>query len=182
VETLETSSHPDIINWAVRLLEVLLTRCSLPVTEAFVDNNGINAVLRAAKAGNVDSRRLQIDSLRTLCAFIGSSTALHKDGSTDNRTILNAQFDLVFQSEFFETLCSVVGSRRWWLFEISGHWMPSLVHLCHLRPHESVWKMVVKVFRDFAERNVGEDGYMETLSHLDVISDVATGKQNGMVP
>ncbi|KAJ7141457.1 hypothetical protein C8R44DRAFT_247302 [Mycena epipterygia] len=174
VETLETSSHPDITNWAVRLLEVLLSQCSLAVSQAFIDGNGINAVVRAARAGAVDSRRLQIDSLRTMCAFIASTTQEYKKKTTSHPA-LDAQFDVLFQSDFFDTLCSVVASRRWWLFEVSGHWLPAIVELCRIRPDAKVWQNVLKTFKEFAERNVGEDGYSETLSHLDVIRKVSEG-------
>ncbi|KAJ6500160.1 hypothetical protein C8R47DRAFT_284448 [Mycena vitilis] len=168
VETLQTSSHPDITNWAVRLLEVLLSRCSLAVSQAFVEGDGINAVVRAARAGAVDSRRLQIDSLRTMCAFIASSTKEYK-GTRTSHALLDTQFDALFQSDFFDTLCSIVASRRWWLFEVSGHWLPAIVELCHIRPDAKVWQNVLKTFKEFAERNVGEEGYSETLSLLDVI-------------
>lgn len=80
VETLEITSHPDITSWSIRLLEILLHPCLIDVLQAFTDNNGINAVLRAAKVGLVDSRQLQIDSLRTLCALIDSSTHLSIEG------------------------------------------------------------------------------------------------------
>ncbi len=171
-ETLEISSHPDIMHWSIRLLEILLTSCSVEVANAFAENNGINAVLRATKAGLVDGRRLQIDSLRTLCAFIGSvsQTTLEAASSTNAKALDTSQdFDLIFKSAFFDTLISVVAERRWWVFEVSGHWMPALVKLCRVRPEEDVWRNVIKVFRDFAERNVGEDGCAETLAHLDVM-------------
>jgi hypothetical protein len=183
VETLETSSHPDITNWAVRLLEVLLSKCSLAVSQAFVESNGINAVVRAARAGVVDGRRLQIDSLRTMCAFISSTTHEHKI-TTTSRPALDTQFEVLFQSDFFDTLCSVVASRRWWLFEVSGHWLPAIVELCHIRPEVKVWQNVLKTFEEFAERNVGEEGYSEALSHLDVIrkvsgQDFSEGRKEG---
>ncbi|KAJ7268707.1 hypothetical protein B0H12DRAFT_1067756 [Mycena haematopus] len=171
VETLETSSHPDITNWAVRLLEVLLSRCSLAVLQAFVEGNGINAVVSAARAGAVDSRRLQIDSLRTMCAFIASTTQGYKE-TTISHSTLDIQIDALFQSDFFDTLCSVVASRRWWLFEVSGHWLPAIVELCRIRPDAKVWQNVLKTFEEFADRNVGEEGYSETLSHLEVIRKV----------
>jgi len=173
VDTLEVTSHPEITSWSVRLLEVVLTRCAAPVAQAFTDQNGIGIVLRAAKAGNIDSRRLQIDSLRTLCAFIASSTTTCSEKAAASLPT-EAQLDLIFDSDFFDVLCSVVASRRWWLFEVSGHWMPALVQLAGIRPQEGVWKMVVKVFRDFAERNVGEEGYTETLAHLDVIMEATS--------
>ncbi|KAJ6625879.1 hypothetical protein B0H10DRAFT_2001191 [Mycena sp. CBHHK59/15] len=172
VETLETSSHPDITNWAVRLLEVLLSRCSLSVSQAFVEGNGINAVVRAARAGAVDSRRLQIDSLRTMCAFIASTTTVYKQTKASH-SILDAHFDALFHSDFFDTLCSVVASRRWWLFEVSGHWLPPIVELCRIRPDATIWQNVFKTFKEFSERNEKEDGYSETLSHLDVIRKVS---------
>jgi hypothetical protein len=173
VETLETSSHPDIVNWAIRLLEVLLSRCSLEVTNTFVESNGINAVVRAARAGVVDSRRLQIDSLRTMCAFIGSSADQYKRAS-DLDSTLDGQFDALFQSDFFDTLCSIVASRRWWLFEVSGHWLPAIVELCRIRPKEKVWQNVFKTFKEFAERNVGEAEYSETLAQLEIILRVSS--------
>ncbi|KAK0476673.1 hypothetical protein IW261DRAFT_1489514 [Armillaria novae-zelandiae] len=181
VEILEITSHPDITSWSVRLLEILLHRCSVVVLKAFTVGNGINAVLRATKVGLVDSRRLQIDSLRTLCAFIDSSTRLSIEGQQDDSThaILNSQFNLIFESDFFDTLVSVIAERRWWLFEVSGHWMPALVQLCRIRPHEDVWKIVIKVFRDFAERNDGEDGYTETLRHLDTMTKLYGRNGNG---
>ncbi|KAJ7497568.1 hypothetical protein FB451DRAFT_1076388 [Mycena latifolia] len=171
VETLETSSHPNITNWAVRLLEVLLSKCSLPVSQAFVEGNGINAVVRAARAGAVDSRRLQIDSLRTMCAFIASTTNQYKAMGTSH-SALDSQFDVLLQSDFWDTLNSIVASRRWWLFEVSGHWLPAIVELCRIRPEAKVWPQVLKTFKDFADRNVGEEGYSETLSHLDVIRKI----------
>ncbi|KAJ7772667.1 hypothetical protein DFH07DRAFT_802799 [Mycena maculata] len=176
VETLETSSHPGITNWAVRLLEVLLSRCSLAVSQAFVESNGINAVVRAARAGAVDSRRLQIDSLRTMCAFIASATNEYKAASTLHAA-LDSQFDVLLQSDFFDTLCSVVASRRWWLFEVSGHWLPAIVELSRIRPGAQVWRNVLKTFKEFADRNVGEDGYSETLAHLEVIRKVSANEE-----
>jgi len=92
---------------------------------------------------------------------------------------LDSQFNALFQSDFFETLCSVVASRRWWLFEVSGHWLPAIVELCRIRPEEQAWKNVLKTFKEFAERNEGEDGYSETLSHLDVIRKVSGEDFNG---
>lgn len=173
VDTLENTSHPELTNWAVRLLEALLTQCPMPVSQAFSESNGVNAVLRAAKAGNVDSRRLQIDSLRALCAFIDSSTSIYTQSNYfEGHPDLDRQFDLVFKSDFFETLCSVVASRRWWLFEVSGHWMPALLQLCYLRPKVMAWRTVIKTFQDFAERNVEEEGYTETMRQLKEMKEV----------
>ncbi|KAF8998881.1 hypothetical protein BDZ89DRAFT_1147947 [Hymenopellis radicata] len=62
----------------------------------------INAVLRATKAGLVDGRRLQIDSLRTLCAFIGSVSQTTLEASSlanakaeldDDGTVLELSMD-----------------------------------------------------------------------------------------
>ncbi|KAF7306025.1 hypothetical protein HMN09_00757100 [Mycena chlorophos] len=156
VETLETTSHPAIINWAVRLLEILLGGCSLNVSSAFVECGGIEVVVRMARRD--DSRRLQIDSLRTLCNFIGSVT----DSDAAPETL-----DPLFGSDFFETLCAVVAARRWWLPEVTKHWLPPLVRLCRMRPQfTQVWIGVTKVFREYAERNVSEEGHWETLVDL----------------
>lgn len=167
VDTLETSSDSELTNWAIRLLEALLTQCQMSVCQAFANSNGISAVLKAAKAGNVDSRRLQIDSLRVLCAFIYSNTSLYTGQDySEGHPDLDRQFDLIFQSEFFEILCSVVASRRWWLFEVSGHWMPALLQLCRIRPTDAVWQDVVDIFQEFAERNIYEEGHLETTMQL----------------
>ena len=93
---------------------------------------------------------------------------------------LERQFDLIFRSDFFETLCSVVASRRWWLFEVSGHWMPALHHLCLLRPRAVVWRTVITTFQEFAERNVAEEGHMETLRQLNEMRQaVSVGADTG---
>ncbi|KAJ6587180.1 hypothetical protein DFH09DRAFT_1142834 [Mycena vulgaris] len=180
VETLEASSHPDITNWAIRLLEVLLSGCSLAVSQAFVEGNGINAVVRAARAGAVDSRRLQIDSLRTMCTFIASTTKEYK-ATGASHSVLESQFDVLLESDFFDTLLSVVASRRWWLFEVSGHWLPAIVELCSIRPEAKVWHNVLKTFKEFAERNVGEVGYSQAISYLEVIRKVTSSSSEERV-
>ncbi|KAK7045548.1 hypothetical protein VNI00_007380 [Paramarasmius palmivorus] len=170
VENLQTSSHPEITGWSIRLLEHLMWGCRPPILDAFAESKGIHAVLRAAKAGREDSRRLQIDSLRTLCTFINSAT---KHCMDDEKGTLDPLIDSIFDSDFFETICSFIGTRRWWLYEISGDWMPALVRLCTLRPDKPVWPLVVKVFGQFTNRNNGEDGYRETIRQLDDLKRIA---------
>lgn len=169
VSTLLASSHEDITSWSVRLLKPLLSGCPITVVQAFTESNGINAILRAAKAGEIDSRRLQVDSWRTLCAFINSSTALYQGGDPSVPAPPAQQFDAIFQSDFFETLCAVIVSRRWWLFDVSGDWVTTLVNLCHLRPQEPVWRTVVKVVRDSNEKSRDHEGMSEILYQLDAI-------------
>ncbi|ESK97306.1 hypothetical protein Moror_17737 [Moniliophthora roreri MCA 2997] len=164
VENLQTSGHPDIIGWSVRLLQHLLWCCKVPILDAFAENRGVHAVLRVARAGREDSRRLQIDCLRTLCTFIDSATHRRMDDEKDS---LDPLIDSIFESDFFEILCSFIASRRWWLYEVSGDWMPALVRLCALRPNKPVWPLVVKVFTHFTNRNHGEDGCKETIRQLD---------------
>ncbi|KAL0059409.1 hypothetical protein AAF712_013850 [Marasmius tenuissimus] len=166
---LTPAPNPDITSWSVRLLEVLLSNCTPAVLKAFTESNGVSAVLRAAKAGGVDSRRLQIESFRTLCTFIHSvTTRLSWSVGPDSGP--DPHIEAIFQSDFFEILCSFISSRRWWLFEISGDWMPALFQLCKLRPEKPVWPMVVRIFREFANRNVSEDGYSETIAQLDAMA------------
>ncbi|KAL0569561.1 hypothetical protein V5O48_012402 [Marasmius crinis-equi] len=174
-ENLRTPSpNPDITSWSVRLLEVLLSNCNLAVLAAFTEGNGVSAVLRAAKAGGVDSRRLQIESFRTLCTFIHSVTTHHLQSKSPDSA--DPHIDAIFQSDFFEILCSFISTRRWWLFEISGDWMPALFQLCKLRPEKPVWPMVVRIFREFANRNVGEDGCSETQAQLDAMAMITSSE------
>jgi hypothetical protein len=169
VQTIRTTIHPDITIWSIRILEILLTRCALPVIESFANSDGITVTLRAVKTGGVDGQRLQIDGLRTLCSFLDSASTLYVAADDYPRKKLEAHIDLIFSSDFFDTLCSVIASRRSWLFEVSGQWMPTLVKISYIRPHESIWRTIYIVFQKFAERNAGEDGYRETLYHLSVL-------------
>ncbi|KAF9269108.1 hypothetical protein L218DRAFT_1072754 [Marasmius fiardii PR-910] len=174
VENLRTPApNPDITSWSIRLLEILVANCTPPVIAAFTESQGIPAILRVAKAGSEDSRRLQIESFRTLFTFIRNVATQHQFRThLQNTEEPNAHIDTIFQSEFLEVLCSFITRRRWWLFEISGDWMPTLFRLCKLRPDEPVWATVVRVFKDFANRNFGEDGYMETIALLDVMAAI----------
>ncbi|KAF7321791.1 hypothetical protein MKEN_00700900 [Mycena kentingensis (nom. inval.)] len=165
VETLDTSSHPDIASWGVRLLEILLSHCSSAISQAFVESNGIEAVVRTARRD--DSRRLQIDSLRTMCAFVDSASSAYKTAQIEEESKTGSEtLSVLFESDFFETLCGVVAARRWWLYEVSGHWLPALVKLARIQPEAKVWPTVLRTFREFADRNVSEEGYSETLIHL----------------
>ncbi|KAL0956670.1 hypothetical protein HGRIS_002801 [Hohenbuehelia grisea] len=192
LENLEMSSHPDVVNWSIRSLEVLLSQYSPLVSDAFVENDGISAVLRSAKVG-VDTGRLQIDSIRTLCAF-AQSCASHHVRNRQHSSIQSPahHFDSIFRSDFFETLAFVLASRRksafkqpqsWWLNEVSRYWLPALVQLCHVRPQEPVWPTVVAVIQDFAESN-GEMviGYRDSLASLNTIVMMIQSVPNGQQP
>ncbi|KAF8066622.1 hypothetical protein FPV67DRAFT_1198938 [Lyophyllum atratum] len=174
VKTLLVSTHQDVISWSVRLLRPLLSECHMAVLQAFTESSGINAVLRAAKSGDIDNRRLQVDSWRTLCAFVNSSTALYLEGKGPTTpgtpgTPAKHQFDSIFESDLFETVCAVIVSRRWWLFEVSGRWVPAFVQLCKLRPHELVWRKLIKVVQDMNEKGKENEGMSEILYQLETI-------------
>ncbi|GLB40922.1 hypothetical protein LshimejAT787_0901370 [Lyophyllum shimeji] len=171
VATLLASSHQGITSWSVRLLRPLLSECRLAVVEAFTECSGINAILRAAMFGDIDNRRLQVDCWRTLCAFINSSTALYlKDRElARSETAAEHQLDTIFQSDFFEIVCAVIASRRWWLFEVSGRWIPTFVTLCTLRPHETVWSKLMKVIQDMNEKDREHEGMLDILDQIEAI-------------
>ncbi|KAJ3508337.1 hypothetical protein NLJ89_g5812 [Agrocybe chaxingu] len=168
LRTLTGSTDINVALYAIRLLEALLADCHPTVVLAFIEENGVAALLRVACVGDIDNRRLQIDCIRMLCIFVRSSNdcslPLEFPSFSD---ALKRQFDNIFQSNLFPTLVSVVSARRWWLPEIAEIWVPSLLYLCEERPHESVWPSVEAVLRKFAELNVGEDGSRRLVDDLD---------------
>jgi hypothetical protein len=178
LRTLSTSTHMNIAIGAIRLLEPLITDCDSTVLRVFTEENGIATLLRAANTGDIDSRRLQIDCIRTLCVFIRSSTNCRVKENNLNQvcpsqyTAMEKQFNIIFESEFFTTIIAVVGARRWWLAEIVDIWLPSMLCLCEIRPEEQMWRSVEGVFRHFAELNVEEDGYQQMLDDLDQMNQI----------
>jgi hypothetical protein len=179
VTTLLKSSDLEITSWSVRLLKPILAECSISVIQEFIENNGINALLRAAKAGDIDNRRLQVDSWRTLCAFINTSITMYTGGkmsdslpaySSSSPLLEETHLDSILQSDFFETLCSVIVSRRWWLFEVSGDWLSTLVNLCRLRPEDPGWWSVIKFIQDLGDTGQGHETLLfEIMDQLDAI-------------
>ncbi|KAG6825281.1 hypothetical protein H0H92_004163 [Tricholoma furcatifolium] len=170
VTILFNSSHEDVASWSVRLLRPLLTERSLAVAQAFVENNGIRAVLRAARIGDIDNRRLQVDSWRSLWAFIDSSVSLCDKLDADI-TAKDSIVDHIFQSDFFETVCEMVVSRRWWLLDVSGQWTSVLTKLCSLRPHEQAWNKMIKVVRETTGRGKESEGMSEIMYQLETVLD-----------
>ncbi|CAA7260615.1 unnamed protein product [Cyclocybe aegerita] len=168
LRTLAGSSDVNVALYAIRLLESLLGDCHPTVVLAFIEENGVAALLRVACTGDTDNRRLQIDCIRMLCIFVQSSNdcSLQIEFPSFSEA-LKKQFDDLFQSNFFPTIISVISARRWWLPEIAEIWVPSILYLCEARPHESVWPGVEAVLRKFAELNVGEDGSHRLVDNLD---------------
>jgi hypothetical protein len=151
VDILGRSSHPDLTTWSVRLLKKLLAGCPISVVQAFTESGGINAVLRTVKVGGIGHNQLQSDTWRTLCICMNASILfgdLQHEPPSDLSIIIRNQLDAIFHSDFFETFCSAITSRPWWLFEVSDDWIPTLAKLCCLRPHEGVWRNVIKVIHD----------------------------------
>ncbi|KAF8971185.1 hypothetical protein BDZ97DRAFT_2039812 [Flammula alnicola] len=170
VHTLTASADLNIEIGCIRLLEPLLADCQSSVIRIFTEENGIAVLLRAAHTGDTDSRRLQLDCIRTLCVFIKSSAACYLQEEPlcpSHSPSLEKQFNLIFCSDFFKTLISAVGARRWWLAEIADIWLPSLLPLCQIRPEEQIWRRVEVVFRNFAENNIGEEGSERMVDDLD---------------
>lgn len=176
LNTLSTSPDLNVEIGCIRLLEPLLTGCQSDVVRAFTEANGIATLLHLSNAGDTDSRRLQIDCIRTLCIFIQSSTTCYLTQEAmcpSHSPSIEKQFDEIFASDFFKTLLSTVASRHWWLSEIADCWLPSLLRLCEIRPQEQIWKRVEVVFRDFAENNVGEEGSKRIISDLKTLGQIS---------
>ncbi|KAG6820300.1 hypothetical protein H0H93_002564 [Arthromyces matolae] len=148
---LVASTHPGVTSWSVRLLRSLLTNCSLAVALAFTENNGFHAVLRAAMRGDIDNRRLQVDSWRAMHAFVDSCVTL-QPASTPAIDYVDSPGDRliqeIFRSDFFETIFAAIVSNNWSLFEVSGRWTPTLVQLCQLRSRDPAWTKLLRVVQD----------------------------------
>ncbi|KAG6815932.1 hypothetical protein H0H87_010092 [Tephrocybe sp. NHM501043] len=167
VKALLACTHQDVASWSVRLLRPLLTECSLDVAQAFTANSGIHAVLRAAKIGDIDNRRLQVDSWRCFCVLVDSSILLYHTQDSEPGT--GRIVDEIFRSDFFETVCAATTNRKWWLFEVSGHWLITFVNLCKIRPHERAWTKLINVIRDTNEKGKEHEGMSEILYQLENI-------------
>jgi len=171
LKTMSASADVSVAICGLRLLEQLLTNCDQEVTQVFFEGNGIGTLLRAAHAGDTDSRRLQIDCIRALCVLIHSSTTWTKRVVSPPELppllFIEKHFDALFQSEFFTTLITIVSGRKWWLPEIAETWLPSILHLCHARPGESVWSSVETAFKNFAELHCEEDGSKRMMNDLE---------------
>ena len=170
VDILGRSSHPNLTTWSVRLLKKLLAGCPISVVQAFTESGGINAVLRTVKVGGIGHQRLQGDSWRTLCICMNASIPfgdLEHELPSDLSTIIKNHLDAIFHSDFFETFCSAIISRPWWLIEVSDDWIPTLVKLCRLRPYESVWRSVIKVVNDTNAKTHDHHGISEAMNQLE---------------
>ncbi|KAF9010715.1 hypothetical protein BDQ17DRAFT_1346767 [Cyathus striatus] len=172
-KTISLSFHPPVYSCCARLLEPLLSGCTAEVIKAFIDADGVHALTKVAHAGNMDSRRLQLESVRTLCAFIKSSTVLYFQESKQHQTKevfgIDYLFGPIFRSDFFQVLCQLLGSQRWWVPEVVDMWVPALIQLCRICPDETVWSMIEGFLRKFAEYNQGQDEYLRLITSIDII-------------
>jgi hypothetical protein len=184
VDVLERSSHPDLMSWSVRLLKKLLTGAPISLVGVFTGRGGINAILRTVKGGAISHRQLQVDSWQTLCICMNASITLgnlqYEPPSSLSAAIRN-QYNAIFQSDFFETFCSAITSRPWWLFEVSDSWIPTLANLCRIRPNESVWRTVIKVVRDANAKTRDHDRISETLYEMENILQLNQNINNSVV-
>jgi len=170
VDILGRSSNPDLTTWSVRLLKKLLAGCPISVVQAFTESGGINAVLRTVRVGGIGHQQLQGDSWRTLCICMNASITfgdLKHEPPSDLSIIIRNQLDAIFHSDFFETFCSVITSRPWWLIEVTDDWIPTLTKLCCLRPYESVWRNVIKVVNDANAKTHDHHGISEAMNQLE---------------
>jgi hypothetical protein len=175
VEQLTEFSHFDLALWSVFILERALTSCEMPVCTAFAKADGVEIILRVSRTAVMSSRRLAVDGIRVLFAYTNSLIQLIAEADLDaeERACLTSEVDDIFESDFFDTLCTVVSLRRWWLFEVSAHWMPCLQRLCTSRPRERIWPNVLKTFQQFADKNVNEEGYQDTINSLESMRQVS---------
>jgi len=174
LDTLRATTDLNITIGSVRLLEPLLVDCHLPVLRAFLEGNGIPVLLRASRAGDTDSRKLQVVCMRTLCIFLRRSAAcrLRQKEFSVIYPSLEINLDVIFHSDLFTTLLSIISVQRWWLEEIAEIWLPSLLELCEVTPDEYIWRSVETIFRNFAENHDGEDKYPRMLKDLDRMREI----------
>lgn len=174
LDTLRVTTDLNVTIGAVRLLEPLLVDCHLPVLRVFLDGNGISTLLRASHAGDTDSRKLQVDCMRTLCIFLRRVAAcrLRQKEFSVLYPSSEIKLDTIFRSDLFTTLISIISVQRWWLEEIADVWLPSLLELCEVTPNEHIWRNVEIVFGKFAENHIGEDKYPRMLKDLDRMKEV----------
>lgn len=113
---------------------------------------------------------IQVDSWRSLHAFISSILSLHPASGIRDPVSLdklepdcpNGIVDKILYSELFDAICAAVVSQQWWLFEVSGHWISTFVKLCRLRPHYLTWKKLIRVVED-ANKLGKENEWLSTL-------------------
>ncbi|KXN90823.1 hypothetical protein AN958_03477, partial [Leucoagaricus sp. SymC.cos] len=154
IETLNHNTDHNILYNTLRLLDAHLSSdsASAMVMEAFMERDGLNALLHLANTGNIDSRKLQMDSLRALSTFIKTSATLQLEDSDFPPSF----FDAIFQSSFLKTLCSLITTGRWWIPDVGEVWLPALVKLCMVRPDDPNWRTVEQTFRKYANMREGE--------------------------
>ena len=166
IDMLSTSSHPDITRFSLLLLQPLLLECSTAAVEAFLESNGINAIIRLAKSADIGDRWLQINSWTTLRHFVDSCIALNQSADS---SLLHSQLpDCIFRSDLFETLSAVIASRQWWLLERSK-WIPTLMTLCELWPDEPVWQKLFMVGHEVDGYPTEEQGMCSPMEKLEAI-------------
>jgi hypothetical protein len=174
LDTLRATTDLNITVGSIQLLEPLLVDCHFPVLQAFLDGNGISALLRASHAGETDSRKLQLHCMRTICILLQRSALCRLRQKEFSIIYPSSEIDLdvIFHSDLFTTLLSAVSMQRWWLEEIAEIWLPSLLELCEVMPDEQIWRSVETVFRNFAENHDGEDKYPRMLKDLDRMKEI----------
>ena len=174
LDTLRATTDLNITFGCVRLLEQMLVDCHLATLQAFLEGNGISALLRASHTGGTDSRKLQLDCMRTLCIFLRRVAAcrLRQKEFSVVYPSSEIKLDAIFHSDLFTTLISIVSTQRWWLEDVAEVWLPSLLELCTVTPDEPIWRSVETVFRKFAENHDGEDKYPRMLKDLDRVKEI----------
>ncbi|KAF5328829.1 hypothetical protein D9619_011683 [Psilocybe cf. subviscida] len=180
---LRDAKSVNVASGCIRLLEPLLKRYRRETIQVLIEEDGINTLLQTARTGDMDSRRLQIECIRTICVVIQHSTSCYLQETAlcpSHTAALSRQFDDIFRSTFFPTLISVIEMHIWWLGEIADVWVPSLLDLCRIKPEEPIWKRVLTVFSVFERHNFNEEGSekmsmdLETMRSIVDLSGVKT--------
>jgi hypothetical protein len=176
IDTLKHHRHPTIIRNVLRLLESILSSYSLSSVNAFMDGGGLNTLLQISNTGNIDGRKLQMDSLRVLCTFVYMSATLYFE---DNDDFSTSFFDNIFQSDFLKTLCGVVAAGKWWLADVAELWAPTLLKLCRVRPDDPSWQNVERRFWKYAELHQTANGCPVLIENLNRIRDLRSKLEGG---
>lgn len=176
VHILKEHRQSSIVRNVLRLLESHLASYSLPAVEAFMNGGGLDVLLQLANAGNIDGRKLQMDSLRVLCTFVNISATLYFEDEDDFPPLF---FDTIFRSDFLKTLCTVVTTGKWWLPDAAHIWAPALLKLCRVRPSDPGWRNVERTFWKYAELHQTEYGQRLLLENLNRIRDLRRELEGG---
>ncbi|KAF9568169.1 hypothetical protein CPC08DRAFT_757671 [Agrocybe pediades] len=175
LKTLTDSSDMNVATCCIRLLEHLLLDCSSPVLEAFEEGKGVVTLVHVARTSENDSRRLQLECIRTLYIYLRGCL---QTVDLTQRHKLDGRLDSIFQSDFFNAVNSTLTSQMWWLPEVALLWMPCMLRMCQIRPQEDIWSSVQVAFRNFAESHIGANACDQLLEDLERMEKTKQNQQD----